>query len=62
MACCVMSAWYTDSSYCSRPQPNARKLNRPGMRWGLERAERVLPLRCVLVIDMRDNFEQRLQG
>ena len=32
------------------------------MRWGLERAERVLHLRCILVSDLWDDFEQHLDG
>ena len=32
------------------------------MRWGLESAERVLHLRCILVSDLWDDFEQHLDG
>jgi len=35
----------------------ALRLDGPGMRWGLERAERVLHLRCILVSDLWDDFE-----
>lgn len=40
----------------------ALRLDGPGMRWGLERAERVLHLRCILVSDLWDDFEQHLDG
>ncbi len=36
------------------------RLDGPGMRWGLERAERVLHLRCVLINGQWDEFTQYL--
>lgn len=40
----------------------ALRLDGPGMRWGRERTERVLHLRCILVSDLWDDFEQHLEG
>ncbi len=39
----------------------ALRLDGPGMRWGRERAERVLHLRCILVSDLWDHFEECLE-
>jgi len=32
------------------------RLDGPGMRWGLERSERILHLRCILISDLWDEF------
>lgn len=37
------------------------RLDGPGMRWGRERAELVLHLRCVLASDLWDDFERHLE-
>jgi hypothetical protein len=36
------------------------RLDGPGMRWGLDRMERVVHLRCILVNGMWDDFERHL--
>jgi hypothetical protein len=38
------------------------RLDGPGMRWGLDRLERVLHLRCILVNGMWDDFVDHLAG
>ena len=40
----------------------AVRLDGPGMRWGRQRAERVLHLRCVLINGMWDEFVEYLGG
>ena len=39
----------------------AMRLDGPGMRWGWERAEKVLHLRCILLNEQWDDFERWLQ-
>jgi hypothetical protein len=37
-------------------------VDKPGMRWGLDRLKRVHHLRCILVIGMWNAFEDNLAG